>query len=91
MNFNLFNNKKIEPYIGEIEPYIGEIYCSCFEGMCISGPRKGFYKIRKSDITDKFDEKIKISGKWFNKDQMFLYDDIYNPFRDLIQKKYHFT
>lgn len=90
--WNLFKKK---------DPYIGEIYAGYFRGLSTSGlcslkticgpgqcVERNFYLIKESDITDRINRKIRIHGEWFKEDQMFKYDDIYEPLRNDILKKY---
>ena len=77
----------------EKERYIGEVYCYIYQEMSwvflspYSAGGRQFHKFKKSDISDYCDNKVKIFGKWVDKDDLFYYDNIYNSLRDKIKNR----
>ena len=73
------------------EKFIGEVYTNrrCAGKRLVGSGNyiSKFVPFKKCDIQDTVDKSIKIYGVWFNKSDIFLYDDIYNPIRNTIKKR----
>jgi hypothetical protein len=75
------------------DPFVGEVWQDeqiCFSGWnmaCFTVPA-GWKKFKSYDLGTEHAGETEIFGVWRKNDQFFMYDDIYQPLRDKITKKY---
>lgn len=85
------------PVTVDVEPVVGEYFSSIKDHDCIgigSGSCNPFIvrlliwkKFRSFDIGESHKGQTKINNEWVDDNNIFRYDDVYKPMREVIEKR----